>query len=892
MGASGRWAGGADGLVGRDDTLDQLRSFVDEGDRTALVVGIPGAGKSSVLTGLRRAAAADGWVIRSASGHQADRDLPFALLADLLPIDGLPLSEPLALRRAVLESLEAEAGDRSLLVVVDDAHWCDESSLAVLGFIANRLSGSGVSLVAAARDDQVPAVLVDHPRVDLRPLTDRESELVIRRAGIDLDSLTRPSVIERAAGNPLALLELARAAAAGEVGVFASSVESLFADEVKRLPDTTRSLLVLAAAGTGDLAILGRALGADQLVADLAPAERTGLVRVVDRELRFRHPLARSAAYSCATTLERVSAHRQLADAYADDPDRQVWHRAEAAVVPDETVARQLVDAADRARQRGAHVEAARALTRAAELSPDRHDRDMRRLDAIALGLPAGHVRWLAELARELCDESPDRDVRARASHYLAYALSHTARQDAARRALVTAIEQLVEIDPYEAMGSLSTLAYLTYSSGSDSRLVAAWLARIGSLMRDVTPTPLTAPADGSHYYIDAVIDPLHAPPATLDFLRHERIGERVDAPNFIAVTEMTLGAAAWTYGETGAALERLRRAVEVMQRSNYLAMLPQTLAGLAQVQFDAGLYDDVDRSARILVDLADAANLPYVAAVGRVLAAEVAAVRGDAPTTRGLAEEVLLDLDVGESLAVEAFVNVALGFSALGESDVASCFDHLRQLFRRNGEPVHAHISYLFLADVVAAAVRAGRSDEIRDVMTVADRQLTGAVPRCRFQLARARALVAGDDAEQFHLEATLFPAAGQWPLAHANARLEYGVWLRRRHRPTAARVELRAAHDVFGRLGARPWAEITRTELRAAGITLEPTLSTWNDLTAQERQVVRLAAAGMTNREVAASLYLSPRTVSAHLYNAFPKLGVTARSQLRDIVEARERT
>ncbi len=887
------WTGEPDGLVGRDETLALVRDMIAEGSRTAVVIGLPGAGKSAVLDRVRRAAAGEGWKVFTVTGHRADRHLPFAMLDDLVRVDGLPVDDPLRLRRAVLEALEAESAERPLLLVVDDAQWCDASSLSVLGFVAARLGGSQVSLVAATRDGPVAEELAALPRVELSPLTEREAALVMRRAGIELDFLARPSVIERAAGNPLALLELSRAAVAGSAGPVRSSVESLFADEIASLPDRARAALLLAAAGTGDLRILGRVVPPDHLLADLAHAERTGLVRVVDREVRFRHPLARSATYALATAQDRVAAHRALAAAYLDDPDRRVWHRAEAALVPDEGVARDLLEVADRARLRGAHVEAAQALIRAAELSPDRHDRDLRRLDAISLTLPAGHVSWIADLARRMCDDSDDPEVQARATHHLAYALAQTARQDAARRALIEAMERLVDLDPFIAMGSLSTLAHLTYSSGSDTALVAGWFQRLVVLMPKRPTGAVAAATADLPLYVQAVIDPLHASPNVLHLVRHRRVAEVVaEEPHLVAATEMALGATAWLYGETGAALERFRRAVEVMERTQHLGMLPQTLGGLAQVQVDAGLYDDAEKASRRLIDLADAGSLGHVGAVGRVIGAQVAAVRGDAATARLLAEYVLMELDVGESLAVEAFVHVALGFAAFGERDVAGCYEQLGWLFRSDGEPVHAHVSYVFLADVVAAAVRAGRVDEATGVVAVASRHLVGSVPRCRFQLARAQALVAGDAAESFHVEATTDPAAEQWPLALANARLEYGAWLRRRHRPTAARRELRAAYEVFQRLGAHPWADVARTELRAAGVTtLERAASSWDDLTAQEQQVVAMAASGMTNREIGASLYLSPRTVSAHLYNAFPKLRVTARSQLRDIVEARER-
>jgi DNA-binding CsgD family transcriptional regulator len=265
--------------------------------------------------------------------------------------------------------------------------------------------------------------------------------------------------------------------------------------------------------------------------------------------------------------------------------------------------------------------------------------------------------------------------------------------------------------------------------------------------------------------------------------------------------------------------------------------------------------------------------------------------VRGDVDAVRRLSGEVLLYLDAKETVALESNVRVAMGYAMFSHHDATACYEQLRGLFHPDGRPVHEHIAYRSLGDFVAAAVRAGRADAVRPVLTVASERLVDPGPRHRLGLARARALLAGDDAEPYFEAATSEAAFAQWPFELANARLEYGAWLRRKHRPTAARGELQAAYDVFDRLGARAWADLARSELRAAGVaTAEPTSSAWDDLTAQERQVVRLAASGLTNRDIGASLYLSPRTVSAHLYNAFPKLGVTARSQLRDIVEARD--
>ncbi|MEV4628211.1 LuxR C-terminal-related transcriptional regulator [Micromonospora sp. NPDC049523] len=900
---AGLWDGELDGLIGRDDALRRLRTRLSEGGRVVVVLGAAGAGKSALLDVACRAGTADGLRVVRVTGHLSDREIPYAALVDLLAAAGIlppgqdwTARDPLALRLDLLARLEDVAGATSLLLAVEDAQWIDASSLSVLTFLANRLAPSRVSLALTVRGDVPPSGWERHPRIVLDPLDERQSSTLLRRAGLLLSPFARSVVIERAAGNPLALLQLGRISGkrhrVGEMLIdngSLSDVEHSFAQVLPELPGTTRRTLLLAAAGAADLAVLGRAVGADQVLPDLAPAEAAGLVRVRDRQVRFQHPLARSAVYSSATANERVAAHRQLAEAYASDPDRHIWHRAEATMLPDDEVAAALVEAALRTRARGALVEAARAMTRAAELTTDRRTSEMRMLDAVEFATPTGQFDWMIANATRVRDNTDDPGVRARATHHIAYALAHTWRQRSARLSLLDALEQLVALGTDAGWGSLTTLAALTYQTGGTTAELGSWLERY----QREAPTDrgeLAAVNQAAEAWIRVVINPLARPPELIELVRHAPSLKTTHPPDLVEAQEMLLGGAAWLLEEHSVALTRFGNALTAMNRTGAGRQLTQTLSGIGQVRMDAGLFDDADEAGRLLCDIAEAENLSYTGSLGAQLRARVAAIRGDTVTATRMLDGMLVGAEVGENLALMATIRVGLAHARLSDNDMPGAYEQFRNLFHTDGRPIHEHIAYHFLGDLASTAVRAGRLDDARTVVNAAEQHIPQ--PRSvRHQLilARAHGLVATDDQAAAHFEAaTAPPQAAQWPFELANARLEYGAWLRRHRNPTAARAQLTPALETFKRLGARTWADLTRAELRAAGVpTPEEATPAWTRLTAQERQVVKLAATGLTNPQIGQLLFLSPRTVSAHLYNAFPKLGVTARSQLRAILE-----
>jgi DNA-binding CsgD family transcriptional regulator len=671
-----------------------------------------------------------------------------------------------------------------------------------------------------------------------------------------------------------------------------ASVEAAFAADLPSLPASTRRLLLLVAAGGDDLAMLSRAMEpSDEVAEALEPAERAGLVRVLGKQVAFRHPLIGSTVYALASTVQRRTAHALLAELYAEDEDRRVWHRAAATDSPDEDVAAALVASADRMWMRGAQQEASDAVVRAAELTVDPDLRDERILAAVSMSPAVGHVHTMAMLGDHLRSRSTHPLVRARSAQLHAYALAQTMDQSSAQDLLQQALDEVIKLDDESGWASLTTLATLTYRTGRGRDVLAHWLERYETITPyDLDEQPLNAAARA---WIVAALDPM-ARPAEL----HQLLATAPDRPpgdlppQAVVAYDTLLGATAWLLDEHQVSLRRLTRAAELAQRSGASQQIAQPVMALGQVQFDLGMYDDADRSGRLLVDIGEAQGLLYHRTVGRELRARVAAVRGDA---RGALEELdalAADIEPGHSTSLGAIVEVGRAHALVALLDHEGAYQALRTLFDDDGAPQHPHLSYLALGDLVAAAVRVGRVGEVAPVVGIAQRQLADdSGDRMARVLARARAQLA-DDAEAgalFELAVRDGGAPG-WPFEWGNAQLEHGVWLRRQRRPADARRALRAAHQVFARLGANAWAAAAEAELRAAGVRLDDRdgqAARWEHLTAQEREIVLLAATGLSNKQIGQTLFLSPRTVGAHLYHAFPKLGVTSRNQLRDVVE-----
>ena len=413
------------------------------------------------------------------------------------------------------------------------------------------------------------------------------------------------------------------------------------------------------------------------------------------------------------------------------------------------------------------------------------------------------------------------------------------------------------------------------------------WLARLEQSAVELA-APFDAVARADRAWIRVGAHPMQRPPEVVRLVRETVAIDPATSVDAAATQALMLGGTALLLDETRVAREWYARAVDVMGRT-HPEQLPQTSASprwsgtWARWTSSTGWPGGWPTCRR--------RGISASSAIARELQGRVAAVRGDADRARTLLDAALVGVEIGEDIALETSVRLSKAYLAFSEGDAEEEFEQLRAAFRADGRACHQRVSYRALGDLAAAAVRQGRATELTPILDQARELLVGAGPRNVARLARADALLE-QDAERADalFRAAIEPPAENWPFELALTRLDYGAALRRQRRIAEARTQLQASYDVFQRLGASPWADRARTELRATGLRegRVDAVEGWTRLTSQEREVVRLAAAGRSNREIAALLYVSPRTVGVHLYRAFPKLGVTSRSQLRDIVDA----
>jgi DNA-binding CsgD family transcriptional regulator len=716
------------------------------------------------------------------------------------------------------------------------------------------------------------------------------AEAVLNAHAPELEPVLRERVLAEAAGNPLALVELPIGLRLEELDegallstplLLTARLECAFSAQAADFPRATRTLLLVAAVDDGG--VLDEVLRATQIlegagvsIEAVAPAVAAQLVEIEGMGLRFRHPLVRSAIYQAASVSQRQAAHAAVATVLAGQPDRQVWHRAAAALGPDEAVAADLDKAADRAARRGAVAVAITALERAAELSERSAPRGNRLVRAAGfafeLGRPELVMRFL-RMAESLDLESADwlrltwlRD---------GYDHSGWSGPDEVD-SFVEGAERL-RLDGHAdlAMQSLLTIALTCYWANPEDgtrEFVVAGAERLA--VADDSPE-LTA--------ILALAAPVHRAAVVLDRIRRFRVDAGGDPAAMFLI-----GQAASAVGDFERSAACLVAAAAGLRAQGRLGPLTRALQSSAFGAVYLGNWQHGSTAADEAARLARETGQLTWAVAADLVQATLAAARGDEESAEALAaksEAILVQLGVNPMLSL---VQQARGIVDLAGGRYADAYGQLRRVFDPSDVAHHPFVRCWLIGELAEAAAHSGQQAEARLYLEELERLAaeTG-FPYLQASLTYARPLLAGDDEAEKLFQAGLRTDLAAWPFLRARVRFAYGAWLRRRRRVAESRLPLRAALEAFEALGAVPWGERARQELRASGVTSRRRVpETRNQMTPQELQIAGLAAEGLSNREIGQQLYISHRTVAYHLRRIFPKLGVTSRSQLHAAV------
>jgi DNA-binding CsgD family transcriptional regulator/tetratricopeptide (TPR) repeat protein len=777
--------------------------------------------------------------------------------------------------------------------VDEDLPWVDRSSAVVLGFVARRLPGSRVGFLAASRSGEES--FFDHgglPGYELGPLDDAAADALLAARFPSLAPRVRQRLLAEARGNPLALLELPAALAGPHGDVpdppppvlpLSQRLVSVFAARLRGLPAATRHLLLLAVLdGTGDLGIIGAAAG-HRALAVLAPAERAGLVRVDHAgRLVFRHPLTRSAVVELSTSSERHRAHRALAGQLVDQPERRVWHLAAAAVGPDEGVAALLEQVAYRVLRRGDGVAAISALTRAAELSPRAGDRSRQLAEAAYIGADVtGELRNASRLLADAHQADPQFRESLQSAVAAAFLLINgDGDVDTAHRLLVGAIGSARDASGAALVEALTALIQVCFFGGKAELWAPFYevLARLGPnvprecyLISKAMPDPARTLAEAVPQLTEAIAD-----------LRTE-----ADPAVIIKVGYC----AGWT-DQLAECRQAVLRVAEAGREAATMGNVIQALMLLAHDYYWAGQLDEAKQACDEAVELCDRYGFPLLAFSVWYVSALVAAVQGDdhvVDTAINSMTRWAVPRGVG---VVHHLIGHVRALAAMGRGDFEEAYQAATAVSPAGTLASHVQEAQLVIMDVVEAAVHTSRRAEAAaHLAAIREADLAAISPRMALLVRGSEAIAAPDDqAARLFGEALAIPGTGSWPFYLARVQLACGERLRRLHSNRDARVQLRAALETFDRLGARWWAARVGSELRAAGSSPGRAYTTGPaSLTPQQRQIAELAAAGLTNKQIGERLFLSPRTVATHLYQLFPKLGITSRAALRDALAAR---
>jgi DNA-binding CsgD family transcriptional regulator len=807
-----------------------------------------------------------------------------------------PRPDRLMVGLAVLSLMSEAAADRPLLCVVDDLHWLDKETAQTLSLVARRLRADAVGLLFGTRGiddefDELPHIeVLGLPNGDARALLGS----VVR---FMLDDRVRDRIVAETAGNPLALLELPRGLTASQLAggfgltgphALPGMIERSFARQAESLSSETRSLLLIAAADpVGDPMLVWRAAEKAGIEVSGPAASDMEDLLVIDARVRFRHPLVRSAVYRSASSPERRAAHLALAEVTDRevDPDRRAWHLAIAASGPDEYVATELEHAARRAQDRGGWAAHAAFMRRSVALTRD----PIRRSERALAGAYASMYTGAFEVALTLlatADAGPlDEFGRVRVRLLRAEAMYGLNRGNDATSQLLDAAEAMEPLDP--------PLARDAYLNAWSSALFAGRLAVTGDL-RDVSLVvraagPAVEPVRPSDRLLDGlallITEGRDAARPLLEQAVTAFAG--TDVPTYEVVRKGWLATvAAAVVWDWDACMAAATRQVELARAEGALSVLALGLNTLCQVSAWAGDFDQAGllmTEARTVTEATGTHLAPYGALV-------LSALRGredetfeliDATVERAALRGQGIALQYGQWARSVIFNALGRYEQALAESEQAS--DDTPQLY----------LAAWALSERIEAASRCGRTASAAEALERLLEQTRGAESGWALGVqARARALLSeGGSAEFWYREAIAQLSRGGPRPELARAHLLYGEWLRREGRRVDARIQLRTAHHLLTAIGMEAFAERARRELLGTGeIVRKRSVETADELTQQERQIALLAGGGLSNPEVGARLFISPRTVEWHLRKVFAKLDIGSRKELGTALRAVE--
>jgi DNA-binding CsgD family transcriptional regulator len=908
------------GFLGRRrerERLDAVLAQARDGQSAVLVLrGEPGIGKTALLRYAARQAA--GLRTTEIDGIQAEMELSFAgihrLCTPILDeIEALAEPQQNALRVAwgmasgdapdrflvavaVLNLLSATAEKRPLLCLIDDTQWLDAASVQALGFVARRLVAEPIAMIFSLREPVTTRALDGLPQLSVQGLEEPDARALLSRAVPGpLDDRVRDRIVAETEGNPLALTELSRTMSSSErAGGFASpaggdlpsQLREQYLRRISALPTATQQLMLLAGAEPlGDAALLWRA--AERLSIDpgaLVPATEAGLLEIDDR-VRFHHPLVRSAVYRGASVDERRRVHHALAE--VSDPElaaeRRAWHRALATAEPDEAVAAELERSAGRAQARGGLAAASAFLERATALTPDTARQTARALSAADVSFEAGDFQATLRLLATAESGPLDGFERARAALLRGHIALVSAYASDAPSLLLQAARDLEAFDV--------TLARRAYLTAWGAAVSANHLGRAGVLIEICSAIRALPPLPPIPHPLDLLIEGFaliatggHA--AAIPILR--RAAESAAALSIDDILRwgwLAPGAssAAWDL-EGSLALNEAK--AQMVRQAGALGELPMHLQSLA---LDRTWSGDLAGADALLAESESVAAATGTAPPPITLVMLRAMQGRDDEAARLIEGVVQSATSAGQGMAVmvahwaDSRLNNGLGRYGAAAAAAREVIENAIDPWTPVG----------VLPELVEAAIRLGETELARDAL---ERLVATTQPaRTDFGLgveARSRALVTGSEAAEplFHESIERLGRTSLRPEL-ARARLLYGEWLRREGRRGESREQLRIAEQMFTEMGMEAFAARTRAELVAAGAKPGTRrLEIREELTAQEEQIARLACDGLTNTQVGAQLFLSPRTVEYHLHKVFGKLGIDSRTGLRGALPGKE--